>query len=96
MLRHGGDDGNVDLGVGRVPERVETTSPGRDPAFHGKEHKSTTSKEEGSNERGAEDELELLGREVRAHELGECNKLQETKDTCPKNKPTNLQAETNM
>ena len=30
MLRHGRDDGNVILGVARVEQRVETTSPRRD------------------------------------------------------------------
>ena len=30
MLRHGGDDGDVVLGVGGIEEGVETASPGGD------------------------------------------------------------------
>ena len=28
MLGHGGNDGNMDLGISGIPERVETTTPG--------------------------------------------------------------------
>lgn len=30
MLRHGSDDRNVDLGVPRVPQGIETPTPGMD------------------------------------------------------------------
>ena len=35
MLRHRGDDGDVVLGVGRIQEGVETSSPGRDLCLPG-------------------------------------------------------------
>jgi len=82
VLRDGCNDGNVNLGVTRVPERVETTTPRSNDAREGEEDENTEGCKEDDQDEGTEQCLELLARQSLAHKLDETNKLEETENTC--------------
>ena len=77
----GGDDGNVDLRVPSIPERVETTSPGCDDSSHGQEDESTESNNEDDQDESAEQCLELLAGKLGADPVDEGDQLEKTEDT---------------
>jgi hypothetical protein len=81
MLRHGCDDGDVNLGVSGVPERVETSSPGRDDSRHGQKHQAADADDEDEENERAEQRLELLSWELCAHPVDECDELEQAEHT---------------
>ena len=81
MLGDGGDDGNVNLGVASVPERVETTRPRRNDSSDGQQDESTKSNHEDDQNKSAEQSLELLAGKLSADPLNSSDQLEETKDT---------------
>ena len=81
MLRDGRNDGDVNLRVSSVPERVETTSPGSDDTGHGKKNEASESDNEDEKDECAEERLELLAGKLSANPLNATNQLKETKDT---------------
>lgn len=81
VLRDGGDDGHVDLGVASVPERVETSSPGCDPSREGKDDERNEGHDGDENDKRTKEELKLLARDETADSLDECDELDETEDT---------------
>jgi hypothetical protein len=81
MLRDGCNDGNVNLCVSSIPERVETSAPGSNDSREGEKNEDSGSCEEDDQDEGAEQRLELLARQSLADELDTTDKLQETEDT---------------
>ena len=68
---------NILLRISRIPEGIEPTSPRRDPALIG-EADNRKGAQEARRDNGAHEQiLELLGRQVAAHELRERNDLQQ-------------------
>lgn len=80
MLRNRGNDGNVNLGVASVPQRVESTAPRSNVSQRGKTDKADKTNAKGTNKKGNEERLELLARDGRANILDKSNKLKEAKD----------------
>ena len=81
MLRYGGDDRNMNLGVSSIPERVETTSPWRNDSGDCKENKTSKRDGKDSQNKTSKEGLELLAWYTWADELNEPNKLQKTENT---------------
>ena len=80
MLGDGCDDGDVDLGVAGVPERVETTRPGGDSAGDCEQDQPAESDGKDDKDHAAEQGLELFGRELITDILREANELDKTKN----------------
>lgn len=81
MFRDGGNNGDVDLRVSSVPERVETASPGSDNTAHGEKDETSKGNNEDEENECAEERLELLAGKLSADPLNSSNQLEETKDT---------------
>lgn len=72
----------MDLGVTRVPKRIESTSPRRNRPAHRQCHKGGEREGKDGDDKGGEERLELLSREVRPDDLDKSDELKETKNTC--------------
>lgn len=81
VLGDGGDDGNMNLGVASVPERVETSTPWGDGAGDGEQNKTTEGDNEDDQDQTAEQCLELLARDLSTDPFNECNDLEKTENT---------------
>ena len=82
MLGDGRDDGDVDFGVARIPERIEAAGPGRDGARDREQDEEAEGYEEDGQDGEAEERVELLARHLGADVFGESNELEETEDAC--------------
>lgn len=60
MLRNGCDDGNVDLGVACIPERVESTTPRRNVSERGESNETEETDSKSTDQNSDEESLELL------------------------------------
>lgn len=81
MLGDGCDDGNMDLGVSSIPERVETASPGRNDTRDGQKHQPSNTDEEDTQNQSAEQRLELLAGKLCTNPVDKGDQLEEAKDT---------------
>ena len=81
MLVNGGNDGNMDLGISRVPERVETAGPRGNDTGYGQQDESSKSDDEDEKDERAKERLKLLARKLRANPLDTANQLEKAKDT---------------
>lgn len=81
VLGHGGDNGDMNLSIAGIPERVEATGPRCDDTSHGEQDEATQSNNEDDEDEGAEQRLELLAGHLRADVVDEGNELEETEDT---------------
>ena len=80
MLRDGGDDGNVDLGITSVPQRVEASAPGSNVAQRSERDETKQTESKGRHEDRDKEGLELAPRNSRSHILDETNELDEAED----------------
>lgn len=70
------------LSVTCVPKGVEATSPRRNPTLVRQAHNANEAKNSHANDRGIQEGLELLGRDMRSYKFRERDDLEKTKDTC--------------
>lgn len=80
VLRDGSNDGNVNLGIAGIPQRVETSAPGSNVAQRSEGDETQQTQAKRCHEDGDEEGLELTARNGRPHVLDEANELDETKD----------------
>lgn len=80
VLRDGGNDGNVNLGIAGIPQRVETSAPGSNVAQRSKGDETQQTQAECRHEDGDKEGLELTARNGRSHVLNEANELDEAED----------------
>jgi hypothetical protein len=84
MFGDGSDDGNMDLCVSRVPQRVESSSPRGNDTRDSQEDESAERYDEDEEDEAAEERLELSAWELLSNILNESDNLDETKDTWQK------------
>lgn len=80
MLGDGRNDGNVNLGVAGIPERVETTTPRSNITKRGEGDETKEANAKRANNDGGQEGLELFTRDGGADVLDEADELQETED----------------
>lgn len=72
----------MDLGVSRVPKRVESTGPGCDESARGQDDQDDEGDNECDDDECSKQGLELLARDELSYGLYESDELKQTKDTC--------------
>ncbi len=72
----------VNLGVPRIPQRVEAARPGRDPPARGEHDEDREADRECGHDECAEEQLELLARDELAHRLDKRDELEEAEHAC--------------
>lgn len=82
VLGNGSDDGDVDLGVARVPEGVEASAPWSNGTGDGQEDKAAKANDEDEQDEGAKQGLELPAWHLSTDPFDKSNNLEEAKDTC--------------
>jgi hypothetical protein len=80
VLRDGGNDGNVNLGVAGIPQRVESTVPGGNVSKRGQADNAGDANAEYREQDSVNESLELLARNGRSNVLDEADQLNKTKD----------------
>lgn len=80
MLRDGSDDGDVNLGVSCIPERVEATAPGGNDSSAGGNDKSCQTDGEDTSSKDPEETLELTAGDSRFNVIQESKELEKAKD----------------
>jgi hypothetical protein len=71
----------VNLGVSRVPQRVESTGPRRDPSGECQDDERRKTDQEGGHDKRLQEQLELLAGDQLSDDLDKGDQLQQTKDT---------------
>lgn len=82
VLRDRGDDGNMNLGVASVPERVESTAPGSNVSQSSQGNETSETKAKCCDEKSNKESLELSARNGGPNVLDEADQLKKTEDAC--------------
>ena len=72
----------MDLGITRVPKRVESPGPRSDPSARSQQDEYSQRQGESDDDKSSQEELELPVGYQSTDDLDECDELKQTKDAC--------------